>query len=188
MLQSLRKVKILDFDCETRPLSYWIPDGRPTAELTAIASCWVDDPDSMEVLLLGVHSPQYMLQRFVERYNEADIVTGHYIRRFDLPLINGTLMEYGMFPLLPKLTSDTKNDLTRKGDIPATQEFLGELFGLDEPKVQMSQFKWRKSNRLDPEGIQATKKRASGDVLQHMALRKDMLRRGILKSPRLWSP
>jgi hypothetical protein len=36
-----RKLRILDFDIENRPLSYWVPD-RPSAEITAIAAGWVD--------------------------------------------------------------------------------------------------------------------------------------------------
>lgn len=185
-METKRNIKILDFDCEARPLSYWYD--RPTAEITAIASCWVDDPKSMLVHLLGEHDTLFILNSFVERYNEADMVTGHYIRRFDLPLINGALMEFGLPKLKPKLTSDTKMDMYSKGDIPATQEFLGELFGLDEPKIQMSQVKWRAANRLSREGLRSTKKRVVGDVTQHMALRKWMLEHDLLKSPRMWFP
>src|SRR6185436_10157697 len=96
MLTTKKQLKVLDFDIENRPLSYWIPDGKPTAEITAIASCWADDPESMVVHLLGQDDPELMLQFFVNRYNKADIVTGHYIRVHDLPIINGALMEFGL--------------------------------------------------------------------------------------------
>jgi len=188
MLVSKREVKILDFDIETRPLSYWIPDGRPTAEISAIASCWIGYPDSMQVTLLGVHESEYMLSKFIERYNEADIVTGHYIRMFDLPQINGAVLEFGLGKLEDKLTSDTKMDLVKKGDIPATQEYLAELFELEHPKIQMSQVKWRKANRLTPEGIRETFQRVSGDVRQHMELRAVLLEKGLLKGPKIWQP
>ncbi len=186
-LQIQKQLRILDFDIENRPSSYWY-DGRPTAEITSIASCWDADINTMQVFLLGVDDPIEILQTFVERYNEADIVTGHYIRRHDLPIINGGLLEYG-FPILePKLTIDTKLDMVKKGDIPATQEYLGELFGLPAPKVQMSQHKWRQANRLTPEGIKLTKERAVGDVTQHILLRSDMMKRGLLKAPKMWRP
>lgn len=182
---STKPIKILDFDIENRPLSYWYSD-RPTAEITAIASCFAHDLSTMEVNLLGRESMEEILERFSARYNEADIVTGHFIRRHDLPIINGHLMEYRMPLLAPKLTIDTKLDMHKKGDIPATQEFLGEMFGLPADKVHMSQWRWREGNRLTPEGIAATEKRASGDVLQHMLLRNYMYQNSLLKSPKIW--
>lgn len=180
-----RKLKILDFDTENRPLSYWYSDVT-TAEITALASCWVDDLSSLEVLVLGRDSILDILQAFVKRYNEADIVTGHYIRRHDLPLINGQLLENGMPALQPKMVSDTRTDLIKKHGLPATQEYLGEVIGLPAEKVHMTQHRWRKANRLTPEGIVATQSRVTGDVLQHMELREGMLKLGILKAPKIW--
>jgi hypothetical protein len=181
------KVKILDLDIENRPLSYWAPD-MPTSEITAIASCWVDDLSSMEVKLLGIDDAKETLEWFVERYNQADMVTGHYVKLHDLPTINGALMEFGLSQLGPKLVCDTKMDMNKKRGIPATQEYLSDLLGLPIGKEYMSQTKWREANRLTPEGIEATKKRVSTDVYQHMILRIEMLDRGLLKAPKVWKP
>jgi hypothetical protein len=187
-----RKTRILDFDIENRPLTYWQPD-RPTADITAIASCWSDDHDSMEVMLLGIHSRKAMLARFVERYNEADMVTGHYIRRHDLPIINGALYEMGMPILGSKLTSDTKLDMFTKADIPATQEYLLELLdpqcplGLKLHKYHMSQGMWRAANRLTAEGVEETRTRVMSDVHSHIHMREAMLERGWLDAPRMWT-
>lgn len=183
----MRSLKILDFDIETRPLSFWY-DGKPTAEITAIASCWADDPNSLQVYLLGQDDPEVILNSFVARYNKADVVTGHYIRRFDLPAINGALMEYGMAPLAPKLTIDTKMDLVKRGDIPATQEFLSELLGIEAPKIGMSQVAWRKANRLHPDSYALTKTRCAGDVIQHMQLRVKLAELNLLGRPKVWKP
>lgn len=186
-LASKKRIKILDFDIENRPLSYWRPE-RPTAEITAIASCWTDDMGSMDVTLLGQDAPEDMLRRFVARYNAADMVVGHYIRRHDLPIINGALMEYGMPGLLPKLTCDTYLDLYKRGDIPATQEFLLDLFDISIQKEHMTQKDWREANRLLPSGIKAAYKRVSTDVLGNILLREEELKRGLLKAPRVWRP
>lgn len=180
-----KPMRVLDFDIENRPLSYWY-DGQTTAELTGFAMCWADDPSSMEVYLLGRDDMNYALACFVERYNEADMVTGHYIRRHDLPHINSELMERGMLPLPEKLTQDTKLDFVKKGDQPATQEYLAELFGVSKPKVQMSQHDWRNANRLTREGLKGTEVRCQGDVQQHMELRLAMLRAGALNEPKVW--
>lgn len=180
-------VRILDFDIENRPLSYWVPD-RPTAEITAIAWAWVGKPSSVECVLLGREDPTEMLTRFTAAYNEAGMVTGHYIRKHDLPIINGALMELGLPVLGDKLTQDTKLDMVRKADIPATQEFLAEMLGVKAAKYHMTQTKWREANRLTPEGLALTEKRVTDDVRQHMKLRVAMLKAGLLKSPRVWRP
>lgn len=195
MLLRSRRVRILDFDIENRPLSYWLAD-RPTAEITAIASCWADDLASMEVLVLtpADDGPRDMLARFVQRYNEADLVTGHYIRKHDLPIINGALYELGMPLLGPKMTCDTKLDMFTKADVPATQEFLLETLGVKDiygqpvRKHHMSQTDWREANRLTPEGTAKTIDRVASDVYGHIALREEMLRRGMLRPPRIWNP
>lgn len=182
-----RKTRILDFDIENRPLSYWLPD-RPTAEVTAIASCWTDDLGSMEVLLLGPLTVAEILDRFAARYEEADIVTGHYIRKHDLPILNGQLLELGRPPLSAKMTSDTRLDMLKKADVPATQEYLGEVFGIDAPKVHMTQADWREANRLTDAGLAKTSARVAGDVFQHMQLREAMLAAGWLGGPKVWRP
>jgi len=185
--------RVLDFDLENRPLSYWQPD-RPTAQITAIASAWVGDHDSMEVLLLGELTMEEMLSRFVERYNQADLVTGHYIRRHDLPIINGALYDNDMPLLGSKLTCDTKLDMMAKADIPATQEFLIELLdpqcpiGIPVEKVHMTQRDWREANTLSPEGRRKTRIRVASDVHGHEHMRDAMLQRGMLRGPSTWEP
>jgi len=185
--------KVLDFDIENRPLSYWVPD-RPTAEITSIASAWVGDHDSMEVLLLGELTLREILVYFVERYNQADLVTGHYIRKHDLPIINGALYDLDLPLLQAKLTSDTKLDMFKKADIPATQEFLLETLdpqcplGLPLEKYHMTQRMWRDANRLTPEGLSLTRRRVSTDVHAHIHMREAMLERGWLRAPKVWSP
>jgi hypothetical protein len=196
-LHSGRKARILDFDIENRPLSYWQPD-RPTAQVTAIASCWSDDPKSMQVYLLESgdfeDAERAMLTGFAMRYDEADMVTGHYIRRHDLPIINGALYELGLPLLGSKLTCDTKLDMFKKADVPATQEFLLEtlhvkdVYGKPIGKFHMSQSDWREANRLTPEGLRKTAERVSSDVYAHIAMREVMLRRGMLRPPSMWNP
>lgn len=194
-LPSVGGGRVLDFDIENRPLSYWMAD-RPTAEITAIASCWVGEPDSMEVSVLtrDMDSPRPVLEAFLRRYNEADIVTGHYITRHDLPIINGALMELGMPLLSSKLTCDTKVHMMKKADVPATQEYLLEvldirnIYGERFEKFHMTQHMWRDANRLTAPGIRATVERVTSDVFAHMALRERMLELGMLRPPKMWNP
>lgn len=179
-------LRVLDFDLENRPLSYAGPDWT-TAEITAIAASWADQ-NRVRCWLLGKHDPEEMLRGFLALYDEADCVTGHYIRKHDLPILNGALMEYGLPPLSQKLTSDTKLDMVKKKDMSASQESLAGMYGLSYRKEHMSQPMWREANRLTPGGLKETRRRVTGDVKQHKQLRLRMLEAGVLGPPRVWSP
>jgi hypothetical protein len=177
-------MRVLDFDIENRPLSYWIPD-RPTAEVTAVAASWVGSSEVM-VWMLGEDDPADMLRTVGDLIRSADMVTGHYIRGHDLPILNGAMVDYGLPTLGTVLAQDTKMDLLRYKDIPATQEHLSEMLGVKKPKVHMTQAQWREANRLTPAGLALTRRRVSADVIQHKALRAELLRRGWLGEPREW--
>ena len=181
-----KPLRWLDFDIENRPLSYAGMDWT-TAEVTAIAWGWCDQK-RVHVRCLGEVSAEEMLEPFIAAYNKADGVTGHYIIKHDLPILNGALMELGLPLLGPKLVHDTKIHLTKRKDLSASQESLGEMYGVHHPKEHMSQPKWREANRLTPEGIKETRRRVTGDVRQHKALRAKLLEVGALKSPSVWHP
>jgi hypothetical protein len=180
-----RPMRVLDFDIENRPLSYLGSDFT-TAEVTAIAWAWTDKPEDVTVYLLGEEELPVILSRFVDAYNAADMVTGHFITGHDLPMVNGALVECGMPSLQDKLVSDTKTHLISMKGISKSQESLGAMFELDAPKVQMNQSKWRAANRLTPEGLQEVRNRVTGDVRQHIELRKELLAGGYLAAPSMW--
>ena len=188
----MSKLRILDFDIENRPLAYLGPE-YTTAEVTAIAASWVNPSDAIgthdlwfKQLTLDPASYREMLEGFVVLYNQADVVTGHYIREHDLPVINGSLMELGLPGLADKMTIDTKLDLTSAKYISKSQENLAAMLGLGYEKAHMSNAMWREANRLTPEGLALTRERCVGDVIQHKAMRLELLKRGLLKGPQVW--
>jgi hypothetical protein len=185
-LSPTSKLRTLDFDIENRPLSYLGMDFT-TAEITAIAWSF-DDQADVDVRLLGYCTQLEMLAAFVEQYDRADVVTGHYILRHDLPIINGALLEQGMAPLGPKLVSDTKVHLIKRAGISASQENLAAMFGLATGKEHLNQVEWREANRLTPAGLEQTRRRVIGDVLQHKELRARLIQAGALGPPRAWEP
>lgn len=182
--KTTKRLKILHFDTESRPLS-WISSDYVTSELTAIAAGWADD-EKIFSWVLGLHSPFHMHSMFEYLWMKADIVTGHYIRKHDLPRINSDRFELGLKPLSPRFVQDTCSDLHKFQGNSKSQENLCEMFGLEEEKYHMNQIKWRKANRLEREGLRLTRERVEGDVAQHKALRGELLRRGMLKPPKLW--
>lgn len=180
-----RPMRVLDFDIENRPLSYLGSDFT-TAEVTAISWAWTDDPKNVTVYLLGESDLPEILTAFVAAYNDADMVTGHFIRGHDLPMVNGALVELGMPVLGDKRTQDTKVDFVRTKGISLSQESLGAMFRLDHQKVVMNQAKWRAANRLTPAGLNEVRQRVVGDVRQHIQLREELLRLGYLASSKMW--
>lgn len=187
MRSTVRKtLRVLDFDIENRPLSYNGPD-YTTAEITAIAAGWVGQK-KVRCWALGQVEPLEMLEGFLELYRKADVLTGHNIRRHDLPILNGACLEYDLPPLTPKLTCDTYGDLTRRKELSASQENLSQMFGLEADKHHMSQVSWREANRLTPEGIRKTRKRVIDDVIQHKELRERLIEHRALKPPKVWRP
>lgn len=196
----IKAQSILDFDIETRPLSYtgW----GNTDEITSIAASWYGS-DDVEFFHLpaGIRTDAHyeaasrnMLLGFVEMYDQADIVTGHYIRNFDLPKINGALIDNGLPVLSQKMTSCTKNDLVKFAGISKSQENLGlhlSKFNSGEylgRKEHVAQAEWRQVNRLTKEGILDNERRVTGDVKQHKEMREALLSAGLLKPPKVWCP
>lgn len=178
-------LKILDFDLECRPLS-WYGGDYVTKEITAIAAKF-NHQKKAHCFLLGIDEPEEMLEKFVKLYEEADMVTGHFIRAFDLPVINGSLSEYHMPLLSNKLSHDTKLDLKKRSGLSGSQESIAGQLGIASPKVQMDQKKWREANRLTKKGITLTRQRAVGDVIQHREMRDKLLELGYLKPPSIWT-
>jgi hypothetical protein len=178
--------RILDFDIENRPLSYLGMDFT-TSDITAIAASWHGEV-RVQCWELGNYTQGHILGCFKALYDQADIVTGHYIRAHDLPIINGAMLEHGMPGLGPKLTVDTKIDLATLKGVSKSQESLAAMLGIQAPKVTMTQIMWRSANRLEGTGIELTRDRVVGDVIQHKAMYGELVRRGWLGAPRMWSP
>lgn len=186
----IKQHKVLVFDIENRPLSYWVPD-RPTAEVTAIACKWLGEHETFCFLQESEfwNGVPQTLERFRKFYDQADVVLGHYIRRHDLPILHGAYLENGLPGLTPKMTIDTKLDLTKYKDIPASLEYLADLLGCPIEKFQMSQHKWRAANRFEMDGLALTKKRVESDILINEWVYNELIRRRWLtKGMKEWKP
>jgi hypothetical protein len=184
--RSSRALRVLDFDTECRPMHY--AEWRPESQFTAIAWSWVgEDKVYCEVLRQDLQNEMDMLDRFMRAFNVADIVTGHYIRKHDLPMVVDHCIRAGM--PLPKsvLTSDTM-DLVKVKGLGKSQENLATEFKVAAGKHHMNGSLWREANTLSPEGQATARKRVIDDVLQHKQLRAELLERGLLKPPKRWHP
>lgn len=184
-LKPARPLRILDFDIETRRVGFLPPTrfSLEGIEPIVVACSWADEKQ-VQVWCLG----EDMLGEFRLMYEEADMVTGHYCRKFDLPALNGAMMEHELPPLPPRLVSDTKCDLLKRAGLSMSQENLGAMYRLAESKFHMNDTRWRAASRLGEDGMKLAKKRAADDVRQHKALRLRLAAEGWLGPPRVWSP
>lgn len=192
-LRSKRPFRILDFDVECRPIA-WYGGDFVTKQPTAIAWKFIGERGALQVAVIGESDRSsrvlleevIMLEKFRVAYDAADMVTGHYVRGFDLPTLNAAYDRLGLPILGPKLAQDTKGDYITTSGISKSMENLGAMYELKHPKVGMNTALWGKGNMLLPEGIKATRKRVVGDVREHIELREEMLRRGTLGPGRVW--
>lgn len=198
-----RKPKILDFDIEVRPLAFYGGD-QVTKQVTAIAWAWAEDDPYIESRLLGdpiqvgetsdglgiyrTATVDDLLDEFIPVLLSADVVTGHFIRGFDLPVLNAQLLRLRR-PGLPTLTTeDTKGDLDKMSGISKSQENLGATLGTPAPKVGMNTAAWEAGNTLTREGRDLVRERVEGDVSQHLQLRRELIEAGFLGRTRAWTP
>ena len=183
---------VLDFDIETRRVGFhsagrFAPDG---CEPVIIAAAF--EGDEPEVFGLGTRwrekDARRIATRFRELYDCADIVTGHYITKFDLPILNGAMLEWGLPPLGRKVVLDTKTHLVDIQGMSKSQENLSALLDLEASKFHMNDQWWRQVARLTPEGLQLAETRVYDDVLQHQQLVEALNADGWLKPAELWRP
>jgi DNA polymerase elongation subunit (family B) len=188
--KSRQKLRILDFDIETRLVGFHNagnPRDLSGSEPMAIACSWVGEDKISYIVMRQPEDLAKMIFWFLRFYEKADIVTGHYIRKFDLPILSGACMEIGIEPLRSKLVSDTKCDLRSRAGLSMSQENLAGMYELEQSKFHMGDHAWRPSTRLTKKGISATIQRVTDDVRQHKALRERLLADGWLRPPRVWS-
>lgn len=162
---------------------------RSEDQITAIAWSWADQKRvHCEVLEQDLSNERSMLERFLAAYNEAGIVTGHYLHKHDLPLLNDHCMRLGLPLLKPILVSDTMLDLPKVKGLGKSQENLSDTFGLTAEKHHMGGARWRQANTLDPAGRAGARKRVVDDVIQNKELRTTLIERGLLGTPKTWRP
>jgi hypothetical protein len=190
-----RRRRVLDFDIEVRPLA-WYGGDFVTKQPTVIAWKFIGEKGPVEIASIGdsgqaemvLEEEADMISRFLEAYDQADLVTGHFIRGFDLPVISAASLRLGGEPIGKKLSSDTKLDLTKASGISKSMENLSAMFEAKNKKYTMDTAKWAAANMLLPEGIELSRTRCARDVKEHIELRAKLLEVGALRPPVEWSP
>lgn len=183
--------RILDFDIETMAAGFADPEWVPQ-KVTCIAWSWVGS-DDVRVETCGgsrglYEAPQRrrrLLQMFLADYAAADMVTGHNLIRFDLPVLNAECMRLGLRPLAPVRVQDTIRISRAKGFKKGLDNLAG-LVQTYERKLAMDWQQWEDAYATP--GWPVVQDRARSDVVMHKQLRAEMIERGWLKPPVWWRP
>lgn len=178
-------LRVLTLDCECLP-GHWIGGDYVSKILTAVAWAW--DDGAVEVLTHYDEPPTELAAALAAEMETADIVTGHYIRGFDLPLVNGNLLAGGLYSLGPILASDTKLDLLKSHGRSLSQKNLSAQLGVAAPKIDVSLPDWEGFNTRQPGYRDKGVERVVGDVEQHREMRARLVALEWLGKPRVWSP
>jgi DNA polymerase elongation subunit (family B) len=189
-LRSVGQGRILDFDVETIAAGFADPEWVPQ-KITCVAWSWIGS-DVVESRVCGPAGifgrPERrakMLKPLLAAIAEADMVTGHNIRRFDLPVIQAEVMRLGLPSLEPVLAQDTIKLRTSKG-FKKGQDNLGRLYRIADEKLALDWQAWQ--DAYDEDGWQTIRDRAESDVRMHKQLRTALIEHDYLKGPRTWTP
>lgn len=181
---------ILDWDVETVAAGFADPNWVPQ-KITAIAWSWVGDDKVHCTTRKGLLGPRdkerarRMIAPFLEALKDADMVTGHNLLRFDIPVLQSELLRNGFSSLKPMLVQDTMRIVKTKG-FKKGQENLGHLLRLPIDKLPLSWQQWQ--DAYDESGWGTVVERCKSDVIQHKLMREEMLSKGWLKPPTWWKP
>lgn len=180
--------RILDFDVETVAAGFADPDWVPQ-KITCVAWSWIGS-DRVESRICGPFGifgqpghRRIMLMSLLEQIRAADMVTGHNLERFDLPVINAECMRLGLGPIKSVFVQDTMRVFRAKG-FKKGQDNLGRLLKIENEKLALDWQAWQ--DGYDEKGWETIRRRAESDVLMHKEMRAEMIRRDLLKPPRTW--
>jgi DNA polymerase elongation subunit (family B) len=186
---SQRKLSVLDFDVETLAAGFadpaWVPQ-----KVMCVSWSWTDSED-VEVRVcgpMGFFKPELrrsMVAELLEQINRADIVTGHNLIRFDLPILNSECLRLGLPPMKSVAVQDTMRIVKTKG-FKKGQDNIGKLLETAEQKLSLDWQGWEEAYEQD--GWETIKARCVSDVVMHKQMRLQMLERGWLKKATVWSP
>lgn len=124
-----------------------------------------------------------MLRPLLDAIEAADVVTGHNIARFDLPVINAEAMRLGLEPVRDVMVEDTMRLVRAKG-FKKGQDNLAVLYGVSEKKFSLSWQEWQ--DAYDESGWGVIRHRCESDVLSHKQIRERLIAAGHLKPARRW--
>ena len=182
--------RILDWDIETVAAGFsdpaWVPQ-----KITCVAWSWIGSDEiharisTSEGLFSRPERRAKMLEPLLQAISEADMVTGHNLIRFDLPLLNAECLRLGLPSLRSVLVQDTMRLVRTKG-FKKGQDNISYLLDVPINKLSLSWQQWQ--DAYEEKGWATVVERCKSDVAGHKLMRQEMLDRGWLRAPTRWAP
>lgn len=182
--------RVLDFDLETLAAGFADPQWVPQ-KVTCASWSWIGE-DEIYTLITRKEGffdrsirAREVLIPLVEQIEQADMLTGHNLLRFDLPVLNAELLRCGLPSLKPVKVQDTIRLAKSKG-LKKGQDDLSVMASGSLKKKTMNWEEWDRAYEADDwsEIIE----RCESDILQHKELRIYLLEQGYLRPPQMWYP
>jgi len=179
--------RILDFDLETLAAGFADPEWVPQ-KITVAAWSWIGEE---EVHYATALKPGFFDRRLrvralmplVKAIWEADVVTGHNLLRFDLPVLNAELMRAGLNPLPNLWVQDTMKFPKSKG-LKKSQDDVSLMVGSEQRKLSLNWEEWDRAYEV--KGWPLVIERCKTDVLAHKEMREGLAAQNALDKPRKW--
>lgn len=187
---SKRPARVLDFDIETIAAGFADPNWVPQ-KISCVAWSFVGEESVHSRICgpLGLYSrPQNrrkMLEPLLAAIDEADLLIGHNIIRFDLPVLNAECLRLGLPSLKAKRVQDTMRIVKTKG-FKKGQDNIIQLTGVPLKKLALSWQEWQ--DAYEENGWKTIIERCEGDVMGHKMMWAEMKERGWLKPETVWKP
>lgn len=182
--------RILDFDMETEAAGFADPQWVPQ-KITCVAWSWIgeDRVYSRVCTSSGLYElptrRTAMITALLSEILKADMVTGHNLIRFDLPVLNAEMMRLGMGSLPELIVQDTMLLPKSKG-FKKGMDNISQLLDIPMEKQAMTWQQW--DDAYAKQGWPEVISRCEGDVLMHKLMRAKLIEEGLLKPPRRWKP
>lgn len=142
-----KRAKVLVFDIETTPLVAYVwnnkpnylPEGQIIQNWYVInwAAKWLFDDEVITGVLTTEEAKTGNDKRIVKKlwdlFNEADIIIAHYGDAFDIKMMNGRFLKYGMNLPMPYQSIDTKKAASKRLRLPANNlNYIARYLGLGQ--------------------------------------------------------
>lgn len=175
---------IFSFDVEARP-GPWAGSDFTFRHMLSIAGRELGG--KMKYLAPGFSADE--LEEFVYPLRMGAIALTHNGPKYDLPMVSGTLMRYGLKPLPRLMVTDTYAHFPKRGQaFSASLGNLAQRFEVGKRKGSMSEAEWDAAYNGDPEALVKLRRYNCNDVDTTIALRKRLLELNLLGPPRWWTP
>lgn len=174
---------------ETLAAGYADPNWVPH-KITCAAWSWIGE-DRIHSVITGKdgffdHGLRVKrLRPLLDAIAEADVLTGHNIIRYDLPVLNAEIMRSAGKPLDPIMAEDTIRLPKTKG-LKKGLDNLSHILGVPASKLPLNWAEWDEA--YEEKGWPEVIRRCESDVVLHKQERQAAIDAGWSKPARRWTP